>query len=163
MLQQKTFLANQVGPHAFAPKGDLAPRWYIVDAKDMVVGRLATVLANVITGKHKPTYTKHADVGDFVVVINADKVNFTRSKWEQKKYYNYSGYIGGLKEFTAKEMLERSPEEILKRAVWGMTNKSTLADRQMTKLKIYAGEAHPHAAQAPQPLPAAVTRRTILQ
>ena len=143
-------------------KGEQAPKWYIVDAKDQVVGRLATILAKVITGKHKPTYTRHADTGDFVVVINADKVVFTRNKWEDKVYYRHTGYVGGLKSMTAREMLERSPEEILKKAVWGMTNKSTLARRQMTKLKIFAGAEHDHAAQKPEALPAGVVRRTVL-
>jgi large subunit ribosomal protein L13 len=163
MIQQKSFQANQSGPHAYSKEAALAPQWYIVDAKDLVVGRLATVLKDVITGKHKPTFTRHADTGDFVVVINADKVVFTRNKWDQKKYYDYSGYIGGLKEKTAREMLERHPEEILRRAVWGMTGKSSLARRQMKKLKIYAGAEHPHGPQNPQPLPASATRRTILQ
>lgn len=162
MLQQKTYQAKQMGPHVFEPKGPNAPKWYVVDAADQVVGRIATVIARVITGKHKPTYTRHADAGDFVVVLNADKVVFTRDKWDDKKYYDHSGYVGGLKVKTAREMLERHPEEILRRAVWGMTNKSTLAKRQMGKLKIYASAEHPHQAQNPQALPESVTRRTVL-
>lgn len=162
MLRQKTYQAKQVGPHLFEPKGPNAPKWYIVDARDQVVGRLATVLARVITGKHKPTYTRHADTGDFVIVVNADKVVFTRNKWSDKKYYDYSGYISGLKETTAREMLEKNPEEILRRAVWGMTGKSSLARHQLKKLKIYKGEDHPHKAQQPQALPVAATRRTVL-
>ncbi|MGE0614321.1 MAG: 50S ribosomal protein L13 [Bacteriovoracia bacterium] len=162
MLQQKTYTANHDGPHAFATEGPNAPKWYIVDAKDQVVGRLATTLARVITGKHKPTYTKHADVGDFVVVINADKINFTRNKWDDKKYYRHSGYISGLHVRTAKEQLEHEPTEILRRAVWGMTNKSILADRQIKKMKLIVGDKHPHGAQNPQPLPAHVIRKTGL-
>jgi len=163
MAQQKSFQAQQDGPHAFQTKGALAPKWFVVDAKDQVVGRVATLLANVISGKHKATYTKFADQGDFVVVLNAEKVVFTRNKWDQKKYYRHSGWMnGGLKVRTAREMLAKKPTEILYEAVWGMTTKSTLARRQMKKLKLYVGEKHPHAAQNPQPLPAATRRRTVL-
>src|SRR3954471_10281901 len=146
MLQQKSYQAKQSGPHFFEPKGPNAPKWYVVDAKDQVVGRLATVLARVVTGKHKPTYSRHADAGDFVVVLNADKVVFTRNKWNTKLYRKHTGYVGGLKTFTAKDMLQRDPEEILRQAVWGMTNKSSLARHQMKKLKIYTAENHPHTA-----------------
>ena len=161
MLQRKSYQAKQSGPHYFEPKGPNAPKWYVVDAKDMVVGRLATVIARVVTGKHKPTFTRHADAGDFVVVVNADKVVFTRNKWDKKEYHDYSGYISGLKIKTARQMLERHPEEILRRAVWGMTNKSNLARHQMKKLKIYASAEHPHTAQNPQALPAGTVRRTV--
>ena len=126
-----------------------------------MVGRLATVLARVITGKHKPTYTKHADTGDFVVVLNADKIQFTRNKWDDKKYYEHSDFVGGLKIKTAKEMLQRRPTEILRLAVYGMTNKSSLARLQMKKLKLYTAGEHPHVAQNPQKLPLAASRRTV--
>lgn len=162
MLQQKSYQAKQSGPHFFEPKGPNAPKWYIVDAKDQVVGRLSTIIARVITGKHKPTFTKHADAGDFVVIINADKVVFTRNKLNTKLYRKHTGYVGGLKTMTAKQMLERNPEEVLREAIWGMTNKSSLARHQMKKLKIYAAAEHPHTAQNPQPLPAGVARRTVL-
>jgi large subunit ribosomal protein L13 len=162
MLQQKSYQAKQFGPHFFETHGPHAPKWYVVDAKDQVVGRLATVLARVVTGKHKPTFTKHADTGDFVIVLNADKVVFTRNKWNDKLYRDHSGYVGGLKTKTAKEMLERHPEEILRRAIWGMTNKSSLARHQMKKLKIFTGTEHPHQAQQPQALPVGVTRRTVV-
>lgn len=162
MFQQKSYQAKQSGPHIFETKGPNAPKWYVVDAKDQVVGRLATVLAKVVTGKHKPTYTKHADAGDFIVVINADKVVFTRNKWRDKLYYRHSDYVGGLKTTTAEEMRNRHPEEILRLAVWGMTNKSSLARHQMKKLKIYASGEHPHQAQNPQALPAGTVRRTVL-
>src|SRR3954470_4592515 len=152
MLQQKTYQARHEGPHFFETQGPNAPKWYVVDAKDQVVGRLATVLARVIIGKHKPTYTKHADTGDFLVVLNADKVVFTRNKWSGKLYRDHTGYVGGLKTKTAQEMLQRHPEEILRRAVWGMTNKTMLARHQIKKLKIYTADAHPHSAQNPQPL-----------
>ena len=162
MLQQKSYQAKQSGPHFFETQGPNAPKWYVVDAKDQVVGRVATVIAKLMLGKHKPTFTRHADTGDFVVVLNADKVVFTRNKWNDKLYRDHSGYVGGLKTKTAKEMLARHPEEILRRAVWGMTNKSNLARHQMKKLKIYAGADHPHAAQNPQPLPASVVRKSVL-
>src|SRR6478672_6687611 len=141
MFQQKTYQGKQSGPH-------------LLDAKDQVVGRLATIIARVVTGKHKPTYTQHADTGDFVIILNADKVVFTRNKWNDKLYRDHSGYVSGLKTKTAKEMLARHPEEILERAVWGMTNKSSLARHQMKKLKIYTGSEHPHQAQQPLSLPA---------
>jgi large subunit ribosomal protein L13 len=162
MLQQKSYQAKQSGPHFFETKGPNAPKWYVVDAKDQVVGRLATVLARVVTGKHKPTFTRHADAGDFIVVLNADKVVFTRNKWNTKLYRKHTGYVGGLKTFTAKDMLQRDPEEILRQAVWGMTNKSSLARHQMKKLKIYTADQHPHTAQNPQPLPAGTVRRTVV-
>src|SRR3954470_24631216 len=162
MLQQKSYQAKQVGPHIFEIKGPNAPKWYFVDAKDQVVGRIATVIARVITGKHKPTYTRHADAGDFVVVLNCDKVVFTRNKWEGKLYRDHSTYIGGLKTKTAKQMLARAPEEILRRAVWGMTNNSSLARHQMKKLKLFTGAEHTHKAQNPQPLPVAAPRHTVV-
>jgi large subunit ribosomal protein L13 len=162
MLQQKSYQAKQSGPHFFETSGPNAPKWYVVDAKDQVVGRLATVIARVVTGKHKPTYTKHADTGDFVVILNADKVVFTRTKWDKKLYVKHTGYVGGVKFTTAKDMLARNPEEILRQAVWGMTNKSSLARHQMKKLKIYTTETHPHTAQAPQALPAGAIRRTVV-
>lgn len=159
-LSNKTYQSKQARPHFFEPKGPNAPRWYVVDAKDQVVGRVASMICKVIIGKHKTSFTRHADSGDFVVVINADKVAFTRTKWDKKLYRDYSGYISGLKVKTAREMLERHPEEIIRRAVWGMTNKSSLARHQMKKLKIYANDKHPHAAQNPQPLPLSATRRS---
>lgn len=162
MLQQKSYQAKQVGAHFFEPKGPNAPKWYVVDAKDQVVGRLATVLARVITGKHKPTYTRHADSGDFVVVLNADKVVFTRNKMDGKLYRRHTGFISGLKTATAREMLARNPEEVLRQAVWGMINKSSLGRHQMKKLKLFTGDTHPHAAQNPKELPKAASRRTVL-
>jgi large subunit ribosomal protein L13 len=162
MLQQKSYQAKQSGPHLYERQGPNAPKWYVVDANDQVVGRLATILARVITGKHKTTYTKHADTGDFVIVLNADKVVLTRNKWDGKEYHDHSDYVGGLKIKTAREMRDRNPTEILRRAVWGMTGKSSLARLQMKKLKLFTGTEHPHAAQGPLPLPASVTRRTVL-
>jgi len=161
MLQRKTYQAKQQGPHIFETRGPNAPKWYVVDAQNQVVGRLATMLARVITGKHKPTYTRHADAGDFVVVVNAEKIAFTRNKWNGKLYRNHSDYVGGLKTVTAQEMLERNPTEILRQAVWGMTNKSNLARHQMKKLKLVVGDKHEHDAQQPKPLPAGAVRRTV--
>lgn len=162
MLQQKSYQAKQSGAHFFEPTGPNAPKWYVVDANDQVVGRIATLLARVITGKHKPTYTRHADTGDFVVVLNAEKVVFTRNKWDGKLYRSHSDFIGGLKTKTARQMLDRHPTEILRQAVWGMTNKSSLARHQMKKLKLFAGSEHPHSAQQPVALPAGVTRHTVI-
>jgi large subunit ribosomal protein L13 len=162
MLQKKSYQAKQSGPHFFEPQGPNAPKWFIIDAKDKVVGRLATVIARVVTGKHKPTYSRHADTGDFVIVLNAEQVVFTRNKWNDKLYRDHSGYVSGLKTKTAKEMLQRHPTEILRRAVWGMTNKSSLARHQMKKLKLVVGAEHTHQAQNPQPLPAVASRRTVV-
>ncbi len=162
MFQQKSYLAKKVGPHFYEIKGPNAPKWYIVDAQDQVVGRLSSMIAKVITGKHKATYTPHMDTGDFVVVINCDKVVFTRNKLDGKLYRDYSGYISGLKVKTAREMLASKPEEVIRRAVWGMTNKSSLARHQMKKLKIFAGAQHDHASQGPVELPLAAKRRSVL-
>ena len=162
MLQKKTFQAKQDNPHFYERTGPNAPKWYVVDANDQVVGRLATVLARVVTGKHKPIYTRHADAGDFIVVLNAEKVVLTRTKWDKKLYRYHSDYVGGLKTFTAREMLKTNPTDILREAVWGMTNKSSLARHQMKKLKIYVGAEHPHVAQDPQALPAGTIRHTVL-
>jgi large subunit ribosomal protein L13 len=162
LQQQKTYQAKMFGPHFYETQGPNAPKWYVVDAKDQVVGRIATVIARVILGKHKPTYTRHTDTGDFVIVLNADKVVFTRNKWEGKLYRDHSGFMSGLKTKTAKQMLDRHPEEIIRRAVWGMLNGSSLANHQMKKLKIFASAEHPHKAQNPQPLPAGVTRHTVV-
>ena len=161
-FKPRTYQAKQQVPHFFETKGPNAPKWYVVDAKDQVVGRLATTLAKVITGKHKVSYTRHADAGDFVVVLNADKIVFTRTKWDKKEYHDHSDYVGGLKIRTAREMLARDPHEILRRAVWGMTNKSSLARHQMKKLKLFTGSEHTHLAQNPQTLPLAATRRSVL-
>jgi len=126
--------------------------WYLVDAKDMIVGRLASEIAKVLRGKAKPQFTPYTDAGDFVVVINAEKVKFTGNKLEDKKYYWHSNFVGGLKNRSAKEQLERRPDLVLFEAVKGMLPKNTLGREQITKLKIFAGEKHDHEAQKPQPL-----------
>jgi large subunit ribosomal protein L13 len=126
-------------------------RWYVVDAEGQTLGRLATEIARLLRGKNKPQYTPHVDTGDFVVVVNAEKVVVTGKKAEQKVYRRHSGYPGGLKETSYEQMMERRPTEILRRAVKGMMPKNRLARQQLRKLKIYAGPEHPHAAQDPQP------------
>lgn len=135
-----------------AKEQEVNKKWYLVDARDRVVGRLATQIAMRLRGKHKPIFTPHADTGDFVVVINADKVVLTGKKWNGKIYYRHTGYVGGLKEITAKKLLEKKPEEILRHAVKGMLPKNSLGRRQLKKLKIYAGSDHPHQAQLPEEL-----------
>jgi large subunit ribosomal protein L13 len=136
-----------------AKPGDVTREWYVVDAEGQTLGRLATRIADVLRGKTKPQYTPHVDTGDFVVVVNAEKIGVTGKKLDQKRYYRHSGYPGGLRSRTLREQLERRPTEVLRVAVKGMLPKNKLASAQLTKLKIYAGPEHPHAAQAPKPLP----------
>lgn len=135
-----------------AKNGEVPQRWWVVDASNQVVGRLAVQIANILRGKHRPEYTPHEDTGEFVIVLNAEKVRFTGKKWDSQTYQSYSHYPGGLKEVTAKELLARKPEEILLQAVKRMVPRNKLGRRQMTKLKIYAGSSHPHQAQQPQEL-----------
>ena len=137
----------------FFKRDDANQAWHVVDAQNQVLGRLATRVASVLRGKHKPTYTPNADIGDFVIVVNADKVKLTGKKVTDKSYYRHSGYIGGLKETTAGKVLaSKHPERIIEWAVRGMLPKSRLGDRLFTKLKVYAGPDHPHEAQQPRPL-----------
>jgi large subunit ribosomal protein L13 len=126
--------------------------WVLVDASGQTLGRLATQIADVLRGKRKPQYTPHIDTGDFVVVINAEKIRVTGNKLADKRYYRHSGYPGGIKSRTLAEQLERRPEEVIRTAVKGMLPRNRLARRQITKLKVYAGPEHPHAAQKPEPL-----------
>jgi large subunit ribosomal protein L13 len=135
-----------------AKPGEIARQWYLVDAEGQTLGRLATRIADTLRGKNKPQYTPHVDTGDFVVVINAEKVAVTGQKLDQKRYYRHSGYPGGLRSRTLREQLERRPTEVIRTAVKGMLPKNRLAARQLTKLKIYAGPEHPHEAQSPKPL-----------
>lgn len=135
-----------------AKNGEVEQRWWVIDAADQVVGRLAVQIANVLRGKHRPEYTPHTDTGEFVVVVNAAKVKFTGKKWDQKTYAAYSHYPGGLKVTSARDVLEKHPERILEMAVKRMVPRNRLGRRQMTKLKIYAGPQHPHQAQQPQEL-----------
>jgi len=124
--------------------------WVLVDANGQTLGRLATQLANALRGKNKPEYTPHVDTGDFVVVINAEKISVTGNKRADKRYYRHSGYPGGIRSRTLAEMLERQPEEVIRKAVKGMMPRNRLARKQLTKLKVYAGPDHPHAAQQPK-------------
>ena len=126
--------------------------WVVVDAEGKTLGRLATHLADILRGKHKPTYTPHIDTGDFVVVINAEKIAVTGNKRAEKRYYRHSGYPGGLRSRTLEEMLARRPEEVIRLAVKGMVPRTRLGRKQLTKLKVYAGPDHPHAAQKPETL-----------
>ncbi|HEU4450543.1 MAG TPA: 50S ribosomal protein L13 [Gaiellaceae bacterium] len=132
---------------------EIEQRWYLVDAEGRTLGRLATQIADTLRGKRKPQYTPHIDTGDFVVVVNAEKIRVTGSKLQQKRYYRHSGYPGGLRSRTLAEQLERRPTEVIRKAVKGMLPRNRLARRQITKLKVYAGPEHPHAAQNPEPLP----------
>ena len=135
-----------------AKPGEIQRDWYVVDAEGQTLGRLATQIAERLRGKGKPQFTPHVDTGDFVVVVNAEKVRVTGQKLDQKIYYHHSGYPGGLRERTLRQQLERRPEEVLRRAVKGMLPKNRLASAQLRKLKIYAGPEHPHAAQNPEPM-----------
>jgi large subunit ribosomal protein L13 len=126
--------------------------WLIVDASGQTLGRLATQIADTLRGKRKPTYTPHIDTGDFVVVVNAEKIRVTGNKLADKRYYRHSGYPGGLKSRSLQEMLDRRPEEVIRLAVKGMLPRNRIARKQITKLKVYAGPDHPHAAQQPQPM-----------
>ena len=135
-----------------AKPGEIAREWYVVDADGQTLGRLATQIADVLRGKTKPAYTPHVDTGDFIVVTNVDKIRVTGTKEETKLYHRHSGYPGGLKTRTLNDMLERRPEEVIRIAVKGMLPRNRLARKQLTKLKVYAGPDHPHAAQKPQPM-----------
>ncbi len=134
----KTFVAKEQ---------EVDRKWYLVDAEDKILGRLATQIAMRLRGKHKPIFTPHADTGDFIVVVNAEKVALSGKKWDKKIYYRHSGYIGGLKEISARKLLEKKPEDVLRFAVRGMLPKNSLGRRQLKKLKIYVGPENPHEAQ----------------
>ncbi len=140
MYTQKSFVLKPA---------DAEKKWYLVNAEGQTVGRIATKIANVLRGKINPQYTPHTDSGDFVVVVNADKVVFTGNKLDQKVYHKHSGYIGGMKKRTAREQMDRQPEKVLMSAVKGMLPKNTLGRKQLTKLKVFAGTEHQHEAQNP--------------
>ncbi|MBM7558837.1 50S ribosomal protein L13 [Marinitoga litoralis] len=143
IMTQKSYLAKNE---------EVERKWYVVDATGMSLGRLASQVAKVLQGKHKPTYTPHVDTGDYVIVINAEKIVLTGKKLTQKKYYRHSGYPGGIKEQTAKEILEKYPERLIEKAVKGMLPKTTLGRHMFKKLKVYSGSNHPHEAQKPEKL-----------
>ena len=145
-----TFMAKQRQGKVVGPRGDMPARWFLIDAADQVVGRLAVQIANILRGKHRPEYTPHIDTGEFVIVINAARVRLTGKKRDTKTYQRYTGYPGGLKQVTAREVLEGNrPERVLLEAVRRMVPRNRLGRKQMTKLKIYAGPQHPHQAQQP--------------
>ena len=135
-----------------AKSSDVTHNWFVVDAEGKTLGRLATQIANALRGKRKPEYTPHCDTGDFVVVVNAEKIVVTGNKLSDKRYWRHSGYPGGIRSRTLTEMLERRPEEVIRKAVTGMLPRNRLARQQLTKLKVYAGPEHPHAAQKPTPM-----------
>ena len=135
-----------------AKKSDIEGKWCVVDASGAVLGRLASTVASRLQGKHNPLYTPHTDTGDWIVVINADKIVLTGKKMDQKNYYRHSGYIGGLKSTTARELKEKRPEDMVRFAVKGMLPKNRLGRKQLKKLKVYAGDQHPHHAQNPEVL-----------
>lgn len=132
---------------------DIQREWFVIDATGMTLGRLATQIATVLKGKHKPIYSPHLDTGDFVVVVNAEKIQVTGNKRSEKRYYRHSGYPGGLRSRTLAEQLERRPAEVIRKAVKGMLPRNRLGRAQLGKLKVYAGPEHPHEAQRPKPLP----------
>jgi large subunit ribosomal protein L13 len=136
----------------YTPVNEIDRKWYVADADGKVLGRIATEIANRLRGKHKPTFCNFQDNGDFIVVINAEKIHLTGNKLNDKKYYRHSGYMGGMKEQTAKEVLAKKPEELIRMAVKGMLPKNKLGRKQLKKLKIYAGDKHPHQAQLPENL-----------
>lgn len=133
-----------------AKPGQIEQGWYVVDLAGQHVGRAATVVASILRGKHRPIYTPHVDTGEYVIVINADKLVLTGKKLEDKKYYHHTGYVGGIKEVTAQKMMNEKPEDVFKIAVKGMLPKNSLGRHMLSKLKIYAGSEHPHAAQNPR-------------
>ncbi len=133
-------------------ESEIERRWYIVDAEGQTLGRLATQIATVLRGKHKPTYTPHMDVGDYVIVVNAEKVRVTGGKESKKMYYRHTGYPGGLRQTIYKDMIEKHPERVIEKAVKGMVPRTTLGTQMLRKLKVYAGPNHPHAAQQPTTL-----------
>jgi large subunit ribosomal protein L13 len=135
-----------------AKKGEVPQRWHLIDATDQVVGRLAVRIASILRGKHRPEFTPHVDTGEYVIVINAEKVRFTGKKWQTKTYQSYSHYPGGLKEVSARDMLASHPERVLVEAVRRMVPRTRLGRQQMTKLKVYAGPKHPHQGQQPEEL-----------
>ena len=131
-------------------KNQIEKDWFLVDAENKILGRLASKIASILKGKTKPIFTPYFDTGDFVVVINAQKIKLTGEKIKDKIYYHYSGYPGGMKSITPKDLLQKKPEEVIRKAVWGMLPKNSLGRQMLTKLKVYAGKEHPHQAQRPK-------------
>ena len=153
----ESFLMSSLSYRTVSAKAHEVEReWLLIDASDLVLGRISTRIATVLRGKHKPSFTPLVDTGDFVIVINAEKVKLTGNKRADKQYYSYSGYFGGLKSKNAETMLAEKPEYVIRHAVKGMLPKNRLGRAQLSKLKIYAGDEHPHTAQQPKPFPANV-------
>ncbi len=136
----------------YTPVDEIDRKWFVVDADGKVLGRIATEIARYLRGKHKPTFCNFQDNGDFIVVVNAEKIHLTGKKWDDKTYYRHTGFMGGIKSQTAKEVREKKPEELIRMAVKGMLPKNKLGRAQLKKLKIYAGSDHPHQAQQPENL-----------
>ncbi|MFP4177560.1 MAG: 50S ribosomal protein L13 [Acholeplasmataceae bacterium] len=139
----KTFMANE---------STITRKWYVVDAKDKTLGRLSTEVASVLKGKHKPTYTPHVDNGDYVIVVNAEKIRLTGRKWDRKRYYSHSGYPGGLKSKTARQVMAQFPTRMVEKAIIGMLPHTKLGNQMAKKLFVYAGPEHKHVAQRPESL-----------
>jgi large subunit ribosomal protein L13 len=135
-----------------AREQDIKRNWYVVDAQGQTLGRLASRVATLLRGKHKPSYTPHVDCGDYVVVVNAEKIHVTGQKMSQKTYYRYSGYPGGIKQVTLRDQLKKFPDRVVESAVRGMLPKNRLGRRMFKKLKVYSGPNHPHQAQQPEPV-----------
>jgi large subunit ribosomal protein L13 len=135
-----------------APVNEIEKKWYVVDAEDKILGRLATEIAFRLRGKHKPTFSPFIDNGDFIIVTNAEKIQLSGKKWDDKKYYHHTGYMGGIKEITARDLLEKHPTDLVTKAVKGMLPKNKLGRAQLKKLKVYVGTDHPHQAQQPEKL-----------
>jgi len=153
LAMQNKMRSGQVSMKTFVAKEhEVEKKWHLVDADGKVLGRLASEIADLLRGKNKPIFTPHMDAGDYVIVVNADKVVLTGDKLDKKIYYHHSGYVGGLKQTTAKDMVRKRPENLLMLAVKGMLPKTSLGRRQLKKLKIYAGPDHPHQAQNPEKL-----------
>ncbi len=133
-------------------KDDIKEKWYLVDAEGKVLGRVATKIANILRGKHRPDYTPHLDLKDYIVVINADKIKLTGNKWQDKMYHHHSGYPGGIKSISAEKLHQKKPTELLKLAVWGMLPHNKLGRQKMTQLRLFAGTEHKHQAQNPEPI-----------
>ncbi|MFZ5798819.1 MAG: 50S ribosomal protein L13 [Desulfobulbus sp.] len=136
----------------YTPVNEIDRKWYVADADGKTLGRFASEIANRLRGKHKPTFCNFQDNGDFIVVVNAEKIHLTGKKWDEKKYYRHTGYMGGIKEQTASEVLTKKPEELIRMAVRGMLPKNKLGRKQLKKLKVYTGSEHPHKAQQPENL-----------
>jgi large subunit ribosomal protein L13 len=135
-----------------AKKGEVKRAWHVIDATDKIVGRLATEVVTILRGKHRPQFTSHVDTGDFVIVTNAEKMKYSGNKLTKKVFYQHSGHIGGIKATSARDLLKKNPEKLLKTTIWGMLPKNSLSEKVLKKLKVYSGPNHPHTSQQPKAL-----------